>query len=218
MTTVDNKNTVSTLLGSESLVPNTTLAPTVRFYEIDRTFRKDEHGNVLWRYRIPNSGDYVVEWHVLISNNGGRRVKTIPDLHINDVKIGGRDAELVGIVETKISIPLIRKHIKEIELPKTRFDNTLLKLEQIIHNQQLESQKAPTLLENKIKIDESKPENRDKKTSEQKRVLPKYSREITDQALWMGSCLVELDFGKFPPNRIVVKETFYKYCSGFMFP
>jgi hypothetical protein len=180
--------------------------PLIRFYEIDRTFRKDKNGNVLWRYRIPNSGDYIIEWHISISNNGGRRVKIPPDLHINDVKIESKDAKLVDISETKISIPLIRKHIKEVELPKTRFDNILLKLEQIIHNQQLESQSAPTTLENKRKL----------AGKNDKIEIPKYSREITDQSLWMGSCLVELDFGKFPPSKVIVKETYYEYCSKFM--
>jgi hypothetical protein len=172
--------------------------PQIRMYEIKREFVKDDKGNVIWRFVMPPSGDYVIEWSLLSQSNKGFRESSKIFLQFNDIKITAEN--------NTINLKELRTKIRQIELPKTNIQNKLLALEQILIGTQIESPKTLDTALNNKKL-------KDKSETRIFTDFPKYSKEIIDDSIWMGGMTVVIMFDKRPPNMLYVRETFYPYCS-----
>lgn len=192
-----NNSNNSNQLNQESSPPSSSLLK-ARFYEIKREFIKDNNGNVIWRFVMPPSGDYVAGWSLLSQNNKGFRDFNKIFVQFNDIKIS-IDSNIIDFRE-------LRRKIRDIELPKNNSQNKLLALEQILIGTQIESPKTLDTALNNKKL----------KNRKETRVFadfPKYSKEIINDTIWMGGLTVVITFDKRPPNMLYVKEIFYPYCS-----
>lgn len=169
-----------------------------RMYEIKREFIKDNNGNVVWRFVMPPSGDYVAGWSLLSQNKKGFRDFNKIFVQFNDIKI--------PIDNNVIDFRELRKKIREIELPKSNAQNKLLALEQILIGTQIESPKTLDTALNNKKL-------KDRTETRVFTDFPKYSKEIINDTVWMGGLTVVITFDKRPPNMLYVKEIFYPYCS-----
>lgn len=180
-----------------------------RLYEVKREFMKDKNGKILWFYKIPNSGDYVVNWTIIAKTTRHLNANII----INDVKLPIKNVnQQRDFSKYNFCIKDLRKEISDLKLPETDYHNKLLLLEQIFHALQLESYSSVEKILSQKKMEEGKGGNRIKE-NRTANDFPKYEKKVVDDTIWMGDVVVVIDIGKSPPPTLLINETYFPLCS-----